>query len=63
MRDRGPAEGTHAAEERKEVRTHGAMRARKDDLSGLPSSDRMVFLLLVLAAGAFALMLVWLVGP
>jgi len=38
------------------------MRPPPDGLEDVPPGDRLLVALLILAAGAFALMLVWLVG-
>lgn len=38
------------------------MRPLRDNLQDMPTEDRLLAVLLILAAGAFALMLVWLVG-
>ena len=38
------------------------MRPSRDSLQDVPAGDRLLAVLLILAAGAFALMLVWLVG-
>lgn len=38
------------------------MRFPKEDFPDEPAGDRVVVVLLLLAAGAFAVMLVWLVG-
>jgi hypothetical protein len=38
------------------------MRPPRDNLQDMPPGDRLLAVLLILAAGAFALMLVWLVG-
>jgi hypothetical protein len=38
------------------------MKPPRDSLYDVPPGDRLLAVLLILAAGAFALMLVWLVG-
>ncbi len=38
------------------------MRPPRDGLQDMPPGDRVLVALLILAAGAFALMLIWLVG-
>ncbi len=38
------------------------MKFPKDELSDEPAGDRVVLILLLLAAGSFAVMLIWLVG-
>jgi len=38
------------------------MRPLRDSFQDVPAGDRLLAVLLILAAGAFALMLVWLVG-
>ena len=38
------------------------MRSPRDSFQDVPAGDRLLVVLLILAAGAFALMLIWLVG-
>ncbi len=38
------------------------MRPPRGSLQDMPAGDRLLAVLLILAAGAFALMLIWLVG-
>ena len=38
------------------------MRPPRGSLQDMPTEDRLLAVLLILAAGAFALMLIWLVG-